>query len=232
MKIRLGDLRRLLRETDAHMMGDNKGNGLGDPENSDDALDIAKHLRTTDVDDTMGTPPKEEMGSLALAENLEMPFWMRRELKAFFLQEEPAAASGSDPRDAKGFYAPFDMTKDHTGTDDPTDAWYRSPGRAAGGDGDPFRGSDPYAQLGFHPPAAQNDPTTTPPSVSGEEGIAARRTPPIWQLSAGSDTSKVLGANAKPDSGGVDSSDEQEEAGEGGTGEADNEEGAEGEDEG
>lgn len=52
----------------------------------------------------------------------------------------------------RGFYSSFDMNRDYTGTDDPNSTWYRSPGRPAGTEGDPYRDSDPYAQLGFHSP--------------------------------------------------------------------------------
>lgn len=87
---------------------------------------------------------------------------------------------------AVGFYAPFDMGRDHTG-DTGAGPWYRSPGQPAGSAGDPGRGPDAYAQLGFHPSAG----------ATGETGVQARLAPPIWQLAAGSDTSSVLGAGAR-----------------------------------
>lgn len=112
------------------------------------------------------------------------------DMRRFFLQEDQATPGVAHV----GAYTPFDMERDHMGkTSTP---WYRSPGLAAGADGDPSRPADPHAYLGMHPPAAQQDPTASPPAASGEGGTAARLAPPIWQLSAGSDTSKVLGANA------------------------------------
>jgi hypothetical protein len=253
MRIRLGDLRRLLREeamvpgrwyggeepegydrervgdplgmdeTDERFEDDGLGNGVEDPNEPEFNDDMAKHLRGDEEKLCLGSPDPEDRTD----ENVNY------EIARFMLQEEPAAASGSDPRGAKGFYKPFDMVNDHTGTDNPNDTWYRSPGREPGGDGDPFRGPDPYSQLGFHPPAAQKDPVTSPPAVDGEEGIAARRTPEIWQLNGGSDTSKMLGANAHASSDGVGSDGEQEEDEKGAEpGESDDEEGGAGEDEG
>jgi len=73
----------------------------------------------------------------------------------------------------RGFYAPFDMERDHVGTSPP--AWYRAPGRPAGEDGDPYRSTDPYAQLGFHPPAGPNDPTASPPDAEGEDSTSEVR---------------------------------------------------------
>ena len=209
-------------ELDDRMVGDKLGNGEDDPNDPDSDLKIADHLRGDEEKTSLGDPPDETMG-----ENVEVPAWMKRELKRFFLQEYPAGAGMVDPVDAKGFYTPFDMTKDHTGTDDLSATWYKSPGREPGGDGDPFRGPDPHAQLGFHPPKAQDDPTASPPAADGETGVAARLAPPIWQLSAGSDTSKALGANAKADSGEVGSEGEPEEGEEGQGGEE-----AEGEEQG
>lgn len=126
------------------------------------------------------------------------------EIRRFFLQEEV------DPSPAHvGAYTPFDMERDHTGRS--TMPWYRSPGLPAGGDGDPGRAADPHAYLGMHPPAAQGDPTSAPPAATGQTGASARLAPPIWQLSAGSDTSKVLGANARPATPEVPSGDGTEE---------------------
>lgn len=232
MKIRMGTLRQLLREeamvpgrwyggeepegydrervgdplgmdeTDDRMENDGSGNGFVADDEGDNEK-IADHLRTDDDNPALGSPSEEEMiGSIGddLGENLIVPRWMLDELRSFFLQEDEAGTSLADPTDVRGFYTPFDMTKDHTGTDNPNSTWYRSPGREPGSEGDPFRVSDPYARLGFHAPAGPNDPTASPPATDGE---AARLAPPIWQLSAGSDTSKVLGANAKGDSGEV-----------------------------
>lgn len=187
-------------ETDARMEGDGLGPTQPDP-NEEVKLDIADHLRGDEEKISLGNAPDETMEeSLA------------NDIRSYFLQEGPAGAGVVDPREPKGFYTSFDMTKDHTGTDDLSATWYRSPGRQAGGDGDPFRSSDPHAQLGFHPPKAQNDPVASPPAADGETGVAARLAPPIWQLSAGGDTSKVLGAGAKPDTGGGESGDESEKS--------------------
>lgn len=186
-------------ETDARMVGDGAGDGV--PE-SGDVFDIAPHLRGEDEKKSLGDPP-DEMTREGVRLN--------KALRQYFLQEDPAAASGSDPRDAVGAYSDFDMERDHMGTNDLSSTWYKSPGRPAGTAGDPYRGEDPNAQLGFHPPRAQDDPTTAPPSTVGMDGVAARRAPPIWQLSAGSDTSKVLGADAKPAQDGGESGDEPEE---------------------
>lgn len=204
MRVRFGFVRRLLHEvineqswvpgrwypedmdeTDARMLGDDRGPSGEDPDD-----DIADHLKD-DEDSSVGEAPDETI------QEHEM---LKKEVQKFFLQEDPSAASGSDPRNAKGAYTSFDMTRDHTGTDDLSSNWYRSPGRAAGTEGDPYRSEDPYSQLGFH--AKQG--STSPPGADGEEGIKARRTPDIWQLSAGSDTSKVLGANAHASSGSSD----------------------------
>ena len=223
MRVRLGVLRSYLREVTAAideeawvpgrwMPGEGEpvshedAERLGETDEINETLKLAAHLRGPDDKTSLGDPPDETMRNEAL---------LRRELRRFFMQEGPAGASGSDPREPKGAYAPFDMVRDHTGTEDPTDAWYRSPGREPGGDGDPFRGPDPYAQLGFHPPKAGDDPTASPPAADGQTGAQARLAPPIWQLSAGSDTSTVLGAGAKPASSDVGSDGEQEEGTEG-----------------
>lgn len=201
-------------ETDGHMEGDGLGNGIPGP--GEENMHISDHLRTGEEKTSLGTTPDDTM-----RENVDVPLWMVRELKRFMMQEDGAGGSLASPVDAKGFYSDFDMNKDHNGTDDLSSTWYKSPGRTPGEDGDPFRGTDPYAQLGFHPPKGQNDPTASPPAVDGEEGIASRLTPPIWQLSAGSDTSKVLGANAKPAAADGESEDgegEEDEDGEGGEG--------------
>jgi len=168
-------------------------------------MEIADHLRGTDEKQALGDPPDETVGEALL----------RRELKRFFLQEGPAGASGSDPREPKGAYSAFDMDRDHGDVDRLSSPWYKSPGRPAGEDGDPFRGPDPYSQLGFHPPKAGADPVASPPGADGEQGVQARLAPPIWQLTAGGDTSSVLGANAHPTSNEVGSDGEPEEGEEG-----------------
>ncbi len=219
MKVRLGALRKFLHEaldnvdrlgesddldeTDLRMMGDDKGPGDGEL----DGEKMADHLRGNEEKRALGDPPSETMGEALL----------RRELKKFFMQEGPAGASGSDPREPRGSYSTFDMARDHGDAEGLSSPWYKSPGRPAGEDGDPYRSADPYSQLGFHPPKAGADPTASPPGAGGEQGTQARLAPPIWQLSAGSDTSSVLGANAHPASSEVGSDGEQEE-GEGSTG--------------
>jgi hypothetical protein len=218
---RLGD-EAGMDEADERMENDGLGNGVTDPNDPDYDFDISDHLRGDNEKVTLGNPPDETMGE-----------WLSHEIRGYLLQEEPAiAAITADPTDTRGAYTPYDAVKDHTGTDDLSSTWYKSPGREPGTDGDPFRGPDPHAQLGFHPPAAQNDPVASPPAADGEEGVAARRAPPIWQLNGGSDTSKMLGADAHDPASGVGSGDgsEAEEAGE--PGESDDEEGAEGEDQG
>jgi len=209
-------------ETDDRMVGDGEGPGEN-PDRND--FDMADHLRGDEEKTSLGSPPDETMRETAQ---------LRREMQQYFLQEqskdseEPeapdapvdgsagAAATGENGSGTNaaaaptGFYTPFDMDRDHSST------WYKSPGQPAGGSGDPFRSEDPYTQLGFHPPAGPADPVASHPAVDGEEGASARLAPPIWQLSAGSDTSKVLGANAKGDSGGVDSGGESETSAPGG----------------
>lgn len=173
-------------ETDERMVGD----GAED--------DIAPHLRSKEDGLALGDPFQEnvnaEIREYLMQEALgpEMP-----DAEAALTGDKESdeasgdeAGSGGDAAGAEtsapaGFYTAFDMDRDHSAT------WYRSPGQPAGTGGDPFRSEDPHARLGFHPPGGQSE----------GEPLA----PPIWQLSAGSDTSKVLGANAKPDSGGVDS---------------------------
>lgn len=181
MRIRLGALRRFLRETlgetDERMVGD----GAGD--------DIAAHLRSNEEGLSLGDPV-QEAGAL----NAEIGRYLLQEDDDQDASAETTGGS-SAPAAPTGFYTPFDMEKDHSST------WYRSPGRAAGTSGDPYRSEDPHTQLGFHAP--------------GSDGEAATLAPPIWQLTAGSDTSKVLGANAKPDAGGVGSDGESEEGEEG-----------------
>ena len=149
-----------LDETDLRMMGDGKGPG-------DDAVDdlkIADHLRGDGEKRSLGDPPAETVGEALL----------RRELRKFFLQEGPAGASGTDPREPGAAYGGFDMARDHGDAEGLSSPWYRSPGRPAGEDGDPYRGPDPYAQLGFHPPKAGADPTASPPGADGEQGAQAR----------------------------------------------------------
>lgn len=202
---RLGEVDVDLDETDLRMVGD--GKGPGDKDRDDEK--IASHLRGDEEKQALGDPPSEVTGEALL----------RRELRSFFLQEGPAGASGSDPREPRGAYSAFDMARDHGDAEALSSPWYKSPGRPAGQDGDPYRAADPFTQLGFHPPKACNDPTASPPGADGEDGVRSRLAPPIWQLSAGGDTSSVLGANAHPAGGEVGSGDEQEEDAEGSEGE-------------
>lgn len=192
-------------ETDDRMVGDGKGNGLPDP-NEGGIDDIAGHLKGDEDKIALGDPPLDEVVEAA---------WLNREIKRYLLQEGPAGAGMVDPTDVHGFYTPFDMEKDHMGTDDLSATWYKSPGWEPGGDGDPYRGPDPYAQMGFHPPAGLDDPTTTPPGVSGEEGFAALRAPVDWTLGIGGDTTKIGGVEAPgPEVGEEGESEEEgEEAG-------------------
>lgn len=171
-----------------------EGDGAGIPSPNDDDDDLAQHLRGDDDKTSLGSPP-EEKPTKGRWDEVHDPAWLRREIRRFMLQENPAGAGMVDPSpDKPGFYTPFDMVRDHTGTDDPQDRWYRSPGRQPGTDGDPFRGPDPYAQLGFHAPQGADDPGTTPPGAEGEEGVAARETPAVGELTMGDDTSKLKSA--------------------------------------
>ncbi len=182
---RLGD-QNGMDEADERMENDGLGNGQKDPNEPDYDYDISDHLRGDEEKTSLGSPPDETMGE----------GWLRRDIKKFLLQEEPAVATGVDPTDTSGLYTPFDMANDHGDSDQVSSTWYKSPGREPGTEGDPFRGDDPWSQLGFHPPAGEGDPTTTHPAVVGMDGVAARRAPPIWQLNGGGDTSKMLGADA------------------------------------
>lgn len=250
MKIKLGTLRRLIREeawvpgrpmvgdgdsmspddvsrlgepdgmpavdeTDARMEGDGRGNGFVDPDEPDD--DMASHLRSDEERIALGDPVSD----------------VNEDIRGFFLQEqddsqgnappgEPAGAPGPEPASSatssaadaakalqRGFYSDFDMTRDHTGTDDLSSTWYRSPGRPAGGDGDPFRSADPYAQLGFHPASGPDDPTASPPGATGEDGAEALDAPEDESLKT-KDTSE-LGADTKDTADGVGSNDGSQE---------------------
>ena len=210
-------------ETDGFSMGDGLGNGESDPNDPDSKdFDIADHLKGSQDKTALGDPaPDEEVVEARI---------LNREIRQYLLQEYPAGAGMVDPRDAKGFYTDFDMEKDHHTGDDIQGTWYKSPGREPGADGDPFRGPDPYAQLGFHPPDRKD--TTSHPAVNGEEGNAARRADPAWQLTGGGNTSTMLGAGAKPATPEVESEDESEEGAEGTQGEESEEGSQEGEEQG
>lgn len=67
-----------------------------------------------------------------------------------------AAASGTDPKDAEGFY-PYEIVRGA----DIHSFWYRSPARSMGSDGDPGRPADAAEYIGMKPPA---------PEATGEEG--------------------------------------------------------------
>jgi hypothetical protein len=77
----------------------------------------------------------------------------------------PAAASGTDPKDAKGFY-PYDIERGA----DIHSFWYRSPGRGMGSDGD-FRPDDPMSYIGMSAPASA-EADATPASTTTEEPSA------------------------------------------------------------
>jgi hypothetical protein len=197
------------------MLGDGKGNGIPDPETGDDENKISPHLIGDEEKTSLGSPP-EEKPEHHLGEDHA---WLKREIKRYMLQEYPAGAGMVDPTtDPKGFYSDFDAARDHGDGEYIQSPWYKSPGRAQGTDGDPFRGEDPSSQLKMHP--NDNDPTTVHPAVSGEEGWAALRAPAIGALTGGGDTSTMLGANAKPGAPDVDSEDESEEGEEGEGGDA------------
>lgn len=66
-----------------------------------------------------------------------------------------AAASGTDPKDAEGFY-PYEIERGA----DIHSFWYRSPARSMGSDGDPGRPADAAEYNGMKPP----------PDNSNEEG--------------------------------------------------------------
>lgn len=211
-------------ETDERMEGDDKGNGIPDPLTGDDDQEIADHLRGDEEKTSLGDPPEEDPTEGTYNESVE-PIWLDSEIKRFMLQEQllveyPPGAGMVDPtKPPKGFYTDFDMAKDHGDGDSIHGFWYASPAREKGTDGDPYHDEDPYAQWGFHSPKGPTDGTTHP-AVSGEEGVAARKTPEIPELSGGGDTSKMLGANAKPGGGEVGSEGEPEEGEEGQGGEA------------
>lgn len=214
-----------LDETDDRTVGDGDGEGgIDDPDTNPEGK-MAPHLRTDD-DTSLGSPP-EERPNKGFYEST----WLNREIKRFMLQENPAGAGMVDPvKPPHGFYSDFDAVKDHGDVAKMQGAWYRSPGREPGGEGDPFRGEDANAQLGFHPPAGENTPDAAPPETMGMAGVAARRAPPEWTLNAGSDTSKVLGAGAKPSDGAGSMDSDSGEGGDDGAGDADKEPNDEGAD--
>jgi len=213
-----------LDETDDRMIGDGKGNGIPDPDDSDDDLKMSPHLKGDEEKTSLGSPPEEKPEKGFYGESV-MPLWLRYEIREFFKQEKhllleyPPGAGMVDPTtEPKGFYTDFDMSRDHHDGEDIDGFWYASPARPMGTNGDFRREEDPQAQLKMHP--RDNDPTTVHPSVMGMDGVASRRAPEIPELSGGSDTSKMLGANAKPGGGDVDSEGEPEEGEEGEDGEA------------
>jgi hypothetical protein len=209
----------LHNETDDRTVGDAAGEGGIDEPDTNPEGRMAPHLRTDDTT-SLGSPP-EERPNASFYEST----WLNREIKRFMLQENPSGAGMVDPtKPPMGAYSDFDMAKDHGDVAKMQGAWYRSPGQEPGGAGDPFRGHDANAQLGFHPPAGDKNPDAAPPETMGMAGIAARRAPPEWTLNAGSDTSKVLGAGAKPtdgEGGGTDSEEGEAAADAEGTGDDD-----------
>lgn len=100
---------------------------------------------------------------------------LRRLIRSTIL-EYGSAASGVDPKDAKGFY-PYELERGV----DVQSYWYRSPGRGMGGDGDPGRPSDAADYIGMSPestgesseggaPAAgDKKPAASPPATSAPE---------------------------------------------------------------
>jgi len=204
-----------LGETDGFNIGDNLGNGEKDRNDPDsDDFRISAHLRGDDEKLSLGDPPDNEV-----MKDVQEATMLNREIKRYMLQEYPAGAGMVDPtKDPKGFYTNYDPVKDHTGTDDLSATWYKSPGQQKGTAGDPFRTEDPASRLGFHPPDRRD--STSHPAVNGEEGNASRRAPEIWQLSGGGDTSTMLGPSAKAPASDVGSGDGEEgEEGEGVEGE-------------
>lgn len=87
---------------------------------------------------------------------------LRRMIREAILAEygQAASASGSDPTDVKGFY-PYEIERGV----DIHGYWYKSPGRAAGSDGDPFRPADAASYIGLTPPAGGGET-----SAEGGEG--------------------------------------------------------------
>lgn len=86
---------------------------------------------------------------------------LRRYIRHTLLEfGEPTAASGVDPSDAKGFY-PYELER---GVDIHS-FWYKSPGRAAGGDGDPGRPASAAAYIGMVPKKEESAEETAPASA-------------------------------------------------------------------
>lgn len=71
---------------------------------------------------------------------------LRHFIREVLLSEygQPAAASGTDPTDKKGFY-PYEIQRGV----DVQGYWYRSPGRGMGSDGDPGRPSNASEYIGM-----------------------------------------------------------------------------------
>jgi|SRR5581483_3110867 len=202
-----------LDETDDRMLGDGKGNGIPDPETGDDDLKMSPHLKGDEEKTSLGDPPEEKptslFGETAWLVSEAHEYMQQRQL----LAEYPAGAGMVDPVEPpKGFYSDYDAERDHGSPEQIQGMWYATPGRPAGTEGDPRRPEDPVTTLKMHCP--ENDPTTIHPSVMGMDGVAARRAPEIPELSGGGDTSTMLGANAKPGGGDVDSEDDESEEGE------------------
>lgn len=86
------------------------------------------------------------------------------------LLEYGTAASGTDPKDAKGFY-PYELERGI----DIQSYWYRSPGRSPGGDGDPGRPSNAADYIGMSPETS-GESTEGEASTGGEKKPAAAPT--------------------------------------------------------
>jgi len=153
VKTKLSELRKLIRElileTDERMEGDGK---------EDKGTTIAQHLRPEN-DLALGDQVVED------DEDSTIPEWLERDIKRFMLQEYPAGAGMVDPIDPMGFYSKPDPDRDLR--TDIHGYWYKSPARAPGSEGDPYRSDDPWAQLGFHVRA--DDPTASPPGATSPD---------------------------------------------------------------
>jgi len=194
-------------ETDDRMVGDDKGNGIPDPQD-EDGLKMAPHLKGDEEKTSLGDPPEEKPESL-----FGEVAWVTTAVKQYLLQEYPAGAGMVDPVEPpKGFYADYDAERDHGSPEQIQGMYYGTPGRPMGTEGDPRRPEDAAATLKMH--CDDTEPTTVHPAAMGMDGVAARRAPEIPELTGGGDTSTMLGANAKPGGEEVDSEDDESEEGE------------------
>ena len=132
MKIQLSHLRRIIRETleeEAIVPGAWMG-----------------------PHDDMTSKDKERLGNRGflvpdLDEEVDEDVSHLDEIRQFinlFLESPAGPGVAADPTDVKGFY-PYEIDRGV----DIQGFWYRSPGRSAGGDGDPGRPSDAAEYIGF-----------------------------------------------------------------------------------